>query len=56
MSEHTKTWRVRWRSTLTGETGHGKKLFYKHEAERWADAANREHDRVVVSDVEDTAP
>lgn len=56
MSEHSKTWRVKWRS-FTGATGYGAELYYKHDAERWANEANRDPKcRGIVSDIEDTKP
>lgn len=57
MSDHTKTWRVKWRSEHTGRSGHGAELRYKHDAERWANHANSDPGcRGVKHDIEDTQP
>ena len=35
-------WRVVWRARITGATGHGMESFPKDEAQRYADALNRD--------------
>jgi hypothetical protein len=57
MSEHSKTWRVKWANPNTGQTGHGEAAFYRHEAAIWADHANKDPNCVPCRhDIEDTAP
>ena len=38
-----KQWRIKWKSTVTGKTGQGKRMFTESDAKAIASEANRKH-------------